>query len=119
MIFVCHLVVGASSQWVIGRSLTEKSDVLHAGRNAIHIVQDDIVDYILIVNCGRISYNPRKKFGIRNDKTKALPLSYLSEKALENKPWSKVKAIVKEVFHHVYGHETFTNFELFFERIKL
>lgn len=62
-----HLVVEGSSQWVIGRNVTSKANLLHVGKNAIEISSYGENDYISMVVRDRLSFIPMSSFNLLND----------------------------------------------------
>lgn len=97
-----HLVVEGSSEWVTGRNVTARSDILHVSRNAIQICTNGLDDLVPMVYSGSLSYIPLKNFRLTNENPKPL-LFCLHDSILHEKSRKEVKTIIDRVHKQVCG----------------
>ena len=106
-VFIRHLVLDGSSQWVIGKNVTQKSNRLHIGKNALQFIVDGVADHISMTNREFLSYISLTAFAPGYDPSSVL--ACLNSNIIKNKSWPELKAIVDKVHRHVCGHANFTD----------
>ena len=55
-VFIRHLFLDGSSQWVIGKNVTQKANILQIGKNALQFIVDDVTEHISMTNLEFLSY---------------------------------------------------------------
>lgn len=113
-VLIRHLVLDGSSQWVIGKNVTGRSNILHIDYNALQFMADGVIDHFSMTTIGLLSYLPMSVFS--NEPCNTSALSCLSGILLKDRPWSQVKSIADKVHKHVCGHANFTDVRLLLER---
>lgn len=103
IINIRHVVIDGPSQWVIGRNVTAVTNIIHIGRNAIEIINDQNTDYISIVNRKRLSFIPLSSF---MEGTEHSTINNFHGTIINERPWKDVKAIVDKVHKHVADTHT-------------
>ena len=111
---ITHLVVSGSSQWVIGRNVTSRSNIEHLETNSLVFLADGKRDRFSLTDEGFLSYISLDYF--KPDITNCSPVSSLSAITLDIAPWSDIKKIIDKVHKHVCGHASFTYYKLLLER---
>ena len=111
VIEIRHLIIQGSSQWVIGRNLTSKTNIVHIDG-----------DYILLPNGDHLSmiqgkdslhsFLPSSKFRA-GEKLSALVCLLANSKPLT---WTDTVKIVDKVHKHVCGHSNFNDIRTLLER---
>lgn len=116
-VMIRHLVLDGSSQWVIGKNVTRRSDILHAERNAVRFIVDGVAEYFSLYEKDLLSYMPISAFEMQtcNDSV----LVCLNGNLNHDRPWKEVKAIIDKVHRHVCGHASLTDMRLLLERNNL
>lgn len=109
-----HLVLQGLSQWVIGKNVTDHSDILHRTRNSLKLGPENYPDYISLVNSSRLCYIPLSVFMDQHKIASAL--SSMNGNLLQRKSWSEIEAIVDKVHKHICGHAIYTDIKLLFDR---
>ncbi len=110
-----HIVIEGSSQWVVGRNVTRRSNLNHIEQNAIAFIVGNSQDTITMIDHEFLSYIPISKFV--NCKTDRLEC--MNGHVVSNRPWSEVKSVIDKVHNHVCGHANFTDFKILLERNNL
>jgi len=115
-IYVRHLVIEGSTQWLIGRNLTNCCDIIRIGKNEL----------VLPHGCGTITLKD-------HDLHCFVPFEYFCQNkvsnfhavlfcatatiaAKETRPWKELKAIVDKVHRHVCGHSNYSDIKVLLER---
>ena len=114
---ITHLVVAGSSQWVLGRNVTRRSNIEHLDTNALVFLVDGKRDQISLTDEDFLSYISLDYFtlSIINGST----VSSLSAITIDATPWSDIKKIIDKENKHVCGHASFTDYQLIIERNNL
>lgn len=120
-IHIRHLVLEGSSQWLIGRNITGKSNIMHIGTNAIvfagpnhstksiTMVDHDLHSYVPYVAFSRAATGKHQSASLNS-------LCASSTHATETRPWSEVKRIIDKVHKHISGHASFSDIRTLLER---
>lgn len=108
-----HILIEGSSQWVIGRNVTSKINILHVGRNAVQLLKDTSQDYISMKSRERLSYIPLSRFIVDQQSS---VLSCLSSGTATNRSWGEIKHIVDKVHWHGCGHASYTDIRILLDR---
>jgi len=123
-IWIRHLIIEGSSQWVVGRNVTRYCNIIHIGENKLCLPPSEVGnDSISLVNEDLHCYIPSKAF---------FKSSSVSGKAIfcatgklsnsidaKNLPWSNRKAIIDRVHLHVCGHSSFSDMKTLLQRNDL
>lgn len=115
VVYITHIVLSGSSQWIVGRNVTGKADIMHIDRDALVFCTDESreKDSITLINDGFPSYIPIDRFTqIRNESS----LSALSSMPVQNMSWNDTKHLIEKVHKHVCGHASFSDFKMLMER---
>eukprot|EP00178_Gracilaria_changii_P016470 TRINITY_DN4728_c0_g1_i1.p1 TRINITY_DN4728_c0_g1~~TRINITY_DN4728_c0_g1_i1.p1 ORF type:complete len:805 (-),score=91.02 TRINITY_DN4728_c0_g1_i1:529-2943(-) len=126
IVYIRHLVIQCSSQWVIGRNVTQHCNILHQGRNVLQLPSaESTADEISLVNHDMHCYTPHLSFTFRSHPmsnahmTRLFCATATIGGTLDNHQWSKVKHIVDKVHKHVCGHATYTDIKTLLQRNQL
>ena len=104
---ITHLVLEGSSQWVIGRNVTQNANMQHIDRNAIQFYADREADYIPLTNHGFPSFIKLSAFIEPNTSS---VIRCLNGNMLIDKTWAEVKNIVVKVHKLICGHANYTDY---------
>jgi len=113
-VLIRHLVLDGSSQWVIGKNVTQKANILHLSKNALQFSHSGDVEHISLLNSNFLSYIPLTVFVPECQLSSAL--SGINGNLMADEPWCEVKAVVDKVPKHVCGHANFTDMRMLLER---
>ena len=109
-VFIRHLVLDGSSQWIIGENVTQHSNIMHIGQNALQFVTDGVSDTFTMIDNNFLSYLPMSVFSSENNE--APVLSCLNGNISKKPSRNQVKAIVDKVHKQVCGHTNLTDMRL-------
>ena len=123
-----HLVIEGSSQWVVGRNVTNYCNILHIDENTLILPPDasgNSKGSITLVDHDMHTYIPHSVFISRadnftsdNEKTLFCAAANVNED-VGSKPWKDLKKIVDKVHKHVCGHSNYSDIKLLLERNML
>lgn len=88
-------MLDGSSQWVIGKTVTQNSAILHLTKNALQFDNGNDIDYILMVNHDRLAYILLSSFAPKVEDTTIL--FGLNGRLLADKTCAEVKAVLDRV----------------------
>ena len=120
---ICHLFLEGSSQWIVGRNMTRRSDILHDGQNCIRFTaQDGTYEFVSLIDHDMHSYIPRSAFlSIYNPESllsdsPPVVLSSMLAKPIEECSWQAIKHTIDKVHRHVCGHSPYSDIKLLLVR---
>ena len=117
-----HVLIEKSSQWVIGRKVASKCDIVHTKGNYLQLLNQT---RIALEDFGHHSYVPYLIFV--NDKgTKCSSFQAKLFCATGNisgqeaeRPWSETKKVIDKVHKDVCGHASLSDMEILVKRNDL
>lgn len=122
-VFIRHLIIDGSSQWVVGRNVTKYCNIVHIGGNKI--VLPDTNDSITLTNVQYHSHIPYCAF-IHGDKDCSVAMDkklFCATATIANtdiiRPWNEVKKVIDKVHKHICGHSNYSDIRILLERNKL
>ena len=121
VINIRHLVIEGSSQWLIGRNVTTKGDILHASGDILRFPSKDGTCITLsLVTHDMHSFLEKERFYHKeycslHDNSMTTLLANASTHPKEM-PWSQRKDVIHKVHNHVCGHSNFRDIRLLLER---
>lgn len=123
-----HLVIDGSSQWVVGRNVTNYCDILHVNQNILKLPPDasgNSQGSVTLVDRDMHTYIPHTAFTFqaetltpRHETTLFCATAHIDGN-LAKKPWKDLKNIVDKVHKHVCGHSTYSDIKILLERNEL
>ena len=112
-----HLVLRGSSQWVVGRNVTNKCEILHADGNRLRFkLKCGTCDYLALKNFQMHSYVPRESFRPAPRSSFTSVLSALHGVSIDECSWQTIKKTVDKVHKHVCGHAPYSDIKLLLVR---
>lgn len=117
VVWIRHLVLDGSSQWVIGQNVTSFGNICQIG-NPLLVLQQEHNDTISfpLTKVNRLLYMPTSYFGTESN---ARGKSLSSSSAAIVRPWNEIKTIVDRVHRHVCGHSNYGDIKTLLERNNL
>ena len=112
-----HLVLDGSSQWVIGKNVTQHANILHMAENALQFECNGVMDKFTLMTHKFLSYIPLAAFVKAPVASSAL--TCLNGNATTHRPWAVLQNILDKVHRHVCGHANFTDMRLLLERNEM
>lgn len=112
-----HLVIEGSSQWVTGRNVTQKCNIVRIGKNELEL--PDNSGTISLNNHDLNCYIPYEIFCNGVGKGKDAVMFYATSQldtAVEVRPWKQIKSIIGKVHRHVCGHSDYTEIKVLLQR---
>eukprot|EP00171_Calliarthron_tuberculosum_P017605 IDg17605t1 len=126
IIYICHLIIQGSSQWVIGRNVTKMCNIVHFNGNYIQIPYPDgttgtisltdqeyhsFVPYkVFCQDCSHLSSSQRSRLYCATAQFDQQPSA---------RPWAELKKIVDKVHKHVCGHSSYSDIKILLQRNNL
>lgn len=117
IIWIRHLALEGSSQWVVGQNIPSFGDICQMGQPRLVLQganSENIV--LLLMKIDRLLYLPAQCFVQSSNKT-ATTLSASSASTL--RPSCEVKAIIDRAHHHVCGHSDYGDIKTLLDRNDL
>ncbi len=119
---VRDVFIEGSSQWVVGRNVTSKCDVVHSNGNYLKLLNNLKIP---IKNVHMHSFLPSRLF--MTDTPNSSPTFQAEmfsatadiQETASNRAWSDAKKIVDEVQKHVCGHAKLSDMQTLLERNNL
>ena len=118
-VMIRHLVLQGSSQWVVGRNVTTKGDILHAECNKLRFPRDNnSYEYISLIDHDMHSYIPRKTFTPLENRSSSFcgVMTAMQATPIADCSWKMVKHTVDKVHKHVCGHAPYSDIKLLLYR---
>lgn len=116
-IYIRHLIIEGSSQWVIGRNITQYCNILRVGKNVLELPSNG--GSISLKNHDLHCFVPYSIFCTTIGKeSESIMFCATATMGLvkEVRPWKELKAIVDKVHAHVCGHSNLTDIRILLER---
>ena len=114
-----HIVVEGSSQWLIERNVTTKSDIIHTNRNYLEL---SIHSTFALENIEKHSYAPsyifldRKISNCSTFDAKLLCATGIIKESTNVHPWSELKKTIDKFHKHVCGHASLNDIKILLQR---
>jgi len=122
-----HLFIEGASQWVVGRNVTTRCNILHIGKNVLQLPDSSSNDspsgeLITLADDGMHSFIPYELFFRSSD---LIPheqqiVIYCATAQLERTnealSWPKTRKIIDKVHTHVCGHSSFSDIKVLLQR---
>lgn len=118
-VYVRHLVIAGSSQWIIGRNVTKSCDIIRSDGNYILLPNKSkvsLVDYDLHCYVPYEAFVPAVQKRSKSSTSKLFCAAATIRNTGISRPWSEVKKIVDKVHKYICGHASFSDIKTLLER---
>lgn len=121
-IMIRHLVIEGSSQWILGRNVTKKCNIVHIGGNFLELPDQSRIP---ITNKDFHSYISGKLFFSKENtwdegmKYKLFCAAATIQNETSSRSWAELRKIVDKVHKHVCGHSTYSDIKILLQRNNL
>jgi len=117
-----HLVIEGSSQWIIGRNVTQLCNIVRIGKNMLELPNNS--GSISLRNYDLHCYVPYEIFCSQSSFERGnMATMFCAAAKLDTfediRPWKDVKSIVDKVHKHVCGHSNYSDMRILLERNNL
>ena len=112
-------VIAGSSQWLIGRNVTTKCDIIHTNRNYLKLSNQKVVP---LQKVDMHSYIPSYIFLNKTNNNSSYFLAKLFwttgsiGESTNLHPWFELKRIIDKVHKHVCGHASLSDIQILLQR---
>lgn len=113
---VGHLVIKGSSQWVFGRNVTRKFDIIHIGVNIISVrTYNNSWDNISITYFNLLGYISMEYVNITiqsatdTSKLSAFVWELAQSSHIKNVPWPTMKRIIEKMQHEICADSSYSD----------
>ena len=128
-VYIRHLIISGTSQWVVGRNVTRACDIRHIGANKLVLPDTSgtsACDSISIVDHDLHSYLPYSRFlppyvsaSLISTKSHIFCATAQLGDDSTSRSWIETQKIVDKVHRHVCGHSNYSDMKLLLQRNDL